>query len=85
MLEEHYGVALLDRQQSRRCQERSESYFLNGLDRLIEGGETLAEQLLQNWHGSRQDKVKALIQHCGFFDVVLSRPDGSCSNEQFKP
>ena len=75
----------LDRQQSRRCQERSESYFLNGLDRLIEGGVTLAEQLLQNWHGSREDKVKALIQHCGFFDVASNRPDANCSNEQFKP
>ncbi len=75
----------LDRQQSRRCQERSESYFLDGLDDLIDGGETLAEKLLQNWQGSHQDKFKALIGHCGFFDVASNRPDESCANAQFKP
>jgi glutamate--cysteine ligase len=74
----------LDRQQSRRCQDRSESYFLDGLDDLINSGETLAEQLLQNWHGSRQDKLKALIGHCGFFDVAPNRLDESCANAQFK-
>lgn len=75
----------LDRQQARLGQQRSESYFLNGLDSLIEGGVTLAEQLLQNWQGSRQDKVSALIKHCGFFDIASNRPDDRCSNEQFKP
>ena len=75
----------LDRQQLRLGHQRSESYFLNGLDSLIEGGVTLAEQLLQRWQGSREDKVRALIQHCGFFDVASNRPEGSCSNEQFKP
>jgi glutamate--cysteine ligase len=75
----------LDRQQSRRCQERSESYFLDGLDDLIDGGETLAEKLLQNWQGSRQDKLNALIGHCGFFDVASNRFDESCANAQFKP
>jgi hypothetical protein len=75
----------LDRQQSRRCQERSESFFLDGLDTLIEGGVTLSEQLLQKWRGSRQEKLKALIQHCGFFDVSSNRPEGSCANEHFMP
>jgi glutamate--cysteine ligase len=75
----------LDSQQSRRCQDRSESFFLDGLDSLIEGGVTLAEQLLQNWQGSRQEKLKALVGHCGFFDVTSNRPDESCANTQFKP
>ena len=75
----------LDRQQTQRCQERSESYFLDGLDGLIEGGVTLAEQLLQKWQGSREEKLKVLVQHCGFFDVASNRADGSCANAQFKP
>lgn len=75
----------LDRQKHRRCQERSESHFLNGLDGLIEGGVTLAEQLLQNWHGTRQEKVKALIEHCGFFDFASTNFDENCADAQFKP
>ena len=75
----------LDRQQVRRGQERSERCFLDGLDTLIEGGQTLAEQLLQNWHGDRQEKLKKLIDHCGFFDVVPNRPGENCANTQFSP
>lgn len=74
----------LDRQKYRRCQERSESHFLDGLDPLIESGVTLAEQLLQNWQGDRQEKLKALIEHCGFSDVASSHFDKSCANAQFK-
>lgn len=74
----------LDRQQQQRGQEKSESHFLDGLDSLIEGGVTLAEQLLQKWQGSRQEKLKALIGHCGFFDVHSIHPDGNCANAQFK-
>lgn len=73
----------LDRQQVRRGQERSESCFLDGLDDLIEGGQTLAEQLLQNWHGDRQEKFKKLVSHCGFFDVARSRSGDDCANAQF--
>ena len=75
----------LDRQQHQRGRKNSESRFLDGLDSLIEGGVTLAEQLLQNWQGSRQEKLKALIVHCGFFDVTSIHPDGTCANQQFKP
>jgi glutamate--cysteine ligase len=73
----------LDRQQLRRGQERSESCFLDGLDDLIEGGQTLAEQLLQNWHGDRQEKFKKLVGHCGFFDVASNRSSEDCANAQF--
>ena len=74
----------LDRQQHRQGYERSESHFLDGLDTLIESGVTLAEMLLQKWRGSRQEKIKALIEHCGFFDVAATTPDGNCTNAQFR-
>jgi glutamate--cysteine ligase len=74
----------LDRQRSNKCQKRSESYFLEGLDSLINGGVTLAEQLLQNWHGSREEKLQTLISHCGFFDVASGNPEQDCANAQFK-
>ncbi len=75
----------LDREQIRHGGEQSESCFLDGLEELIEGGQTLAEQLLQNWQGSRSDKLKALIGHCGFFDVATNRADGDCANAHFNP
>ena len=74
----------LDRQQQHRGQDKSESRFLDGLDGLIEGGVTLAEQLLQNWQGSRQQKLMAVIRHCGFFDVRSNSHDGNCANTQFR-
>jgi glutamate--cysteine ligase len=74
----------LDRQQQKHGKDRSESCFLDKLDSLIEGGVTLAEQLLQNWHGSREEKLKALIGHCGFFDVATNKVDDDCANEQFE-
>jgi len=72
----------LDRQSSRRGQERSESCFLDSLDSLVDGGETLAEQLLQSWHGSREEKLRALIAHCGFFDVSSPLLDKNCAQTQ---
>jgi glutamate--cysteine ligase len=72
----------LDRQQTRQGQERSESCFLDGLDRQVADGVTLAEQLLQKWQGSRQDKFKALIEHCGFFDFTSSQVTGKCAEAQ---
>jgi glutamate--cysteine ligase len=75
----------LDRQYQRRATERSESCFLDGLGELIESGQTLAEQLLHNWQGSRKEKVKALIGHCGFFDVATNLADDDCANAHFNP
>ena len=74
----------LDRQKSCTEREQSESYFLDGLDELINGGETLAEQLLSNWHGSREEKLNALVNHCGFFDVASSSLDRDCAHAQYK-
>ena len=73
----------LDRQQEQRGQERSESCFLDGLDSLIDSGQTLAEQLLGNWHGERREKVKKLIGHCGFFDIATKCVTGH--KQQHRP
>ncbi len=43
-----------------------ESVFLEVLEEIVSSGETLAERLLKRWHGGRQDKLKALIEHCGY-------------------
>lgn len=75
----------LDRQQIRLGRERSESCFLDGLDQLVAGGTTLAEQLLQNWHGDRRDKLRAVIEHCGFFDVAAKQATGKCADAQPGP
>ena len=72
----------LDRQSERQGRARSESCFLDGLDSLVAGGVTLAEQLLQKWHGNREDKLKAVIEHCGFFDISSLLLDKNCANAQ---
>jgi glutamate--cysteine ligase len=75
----------LDRQSRLLGQPRSESCFLDGLDNLVENGITLAEQLLQKWHGSREDKLKAVIEHCGFFDISSHFLDKSCASSREDP
>lgn len=76
----------LDRQQQRRCrQTMSESIFLEGLDELAEKGETLAEQLLRNWHGSRQEKLQTLIAHCGFDESSAAAARYGCADTQATP
>ena len=69
----------LDRQSHQHGHATSESCFLDGLDSLIDGGVTLAEQLLNNWQGSRADKLRAIIEHCGFFDDASLHHDEDCS------
>ena len=43
-----------------------ESRFLTVLEDIVATGETLAERLLKRWHGSRQEKLRVLIEHCGY-------------------
>lgn len=43
-----------------------ESRFLDILEEIVASGETLAEQLLRHWHGSRREKLAALVAHCGY-------------------
>ncbi len=45
-----------------------ESCFLRCVDEIVASGETLAEQLLLRWHGSREDKLRVLFDHCGYAD-----------------
>ncbi len=45
-----------------------ESCFLRFVDDIIASGETLAEQLLARWHGSHEDKLRVLFDHCGYAD-----------------
>lgn len=74
----------LDRQKSCTGRERSESYFLEGLDELINSGKTLAEQLLERWQGDRAEKLRLLIDHCGFFEIAPEAKDEECADAQFK-
>jgi len=46
-----------------------ESHFLNSIAEIAESGETLAEQLLVNWRGSRKEKLDLLFKHCGYANV----------------
>ena len=75
----------LDRQSLLHNRKRSESSFLDGLQELVESRETLAEQLLQHWQGDHDSKLRAVIAHCGFFDIASNRPHEDCTNEQFAP
>ncbi len=56
----------LIRQQRERGGRFDETLFLDGLDEIAESGVTLAERLLDRWHGTRQQRLKVLKEHCGF-------------------
>ena len=56
----------LTRQQRERGSRFDETLFLDGLDEIAESGVTLAERLLGRWHGTRQQRLTALKEHCGF-------------------
>jgi len=43
-----------------------EGVFLDVVDELLETGETLAEQLLQRWGGTRAERLQVLLDHCGY-------------------
>lgn len=43
-----------------------ERHFLGVLDEICTSGVTLAEQLLQRWQGSRQEKIAVLLDHCEY-------------------
>lgn len=56
----------LIRQQRERDSRFDETLFLDGIDEIAASGVTLAERLLGRWHGSRQQRLTALKEHCGF-------------------
>jgi len=43
-----------------------ESPFLQPLEAIVATGRTLAQQLLERWQGSRQEKLKILLEHCSY-------------------
>lgn len=56
----------LQRQKKQNNCGMDETVYLDDLDEIAESGVTLAERLLNNWHGSRADKLAALLDHCAF-------------------
>jgi len=56
----------LRRQFEAGCTGADESSFLYPLKEIVESGETLAEQLLARWQGSRAEKLKMLFDRCDF-------------------
>ncbi|MFA5516417.1 MAG: glutamate-cysteine ligase family protein [Desulfuromonadales bacterium] len=56
----------LARQGRKNALGQDETIYLDALTEIADSGVTLAERLLQNWRGSRQEKVAALTTHCGY-------------------
>jgi glutamate--cysteine ligase len=56
----------LARQGARNGRGLDETIYLDGIEEIAESGVTLAERLLSRWHGSRDEKVALLVEHCGF-------------------
>ncbi len=56
----------LKRQRERRKTGLDEAVFLEGLWEIAESGVTLAERLLSRWKGTREEKMRVLLDHCGF-------------------
>lgn len=75
----------LRRESARRGQAVNESLFLQGLVRLVDGGVTLAEQLLEQWHGGRSARQQALLAHCGFAATRPQAPAGDCGKGGASP
>jgi glutamate--cysteine ligase len=48
------------------CTGRFETEFLEVLTEVAESGVTLAERLLRVWKGSREERLAALLAHCGY-------------------
>ena len=55
----------LRRQAAAAGRTLDEAVYLDGVEEIATSGVTLAERLLADWHGSRQDKLQALRRHCG--------------------
>jgi glutamate--cysteine ligase len=72
----------LDRQQALTGKVYSEARFLDSLEPLLASGETLAEQLLRKWHGSREERLRALKEHCAFLDIAPRPNEDDCADAQ---
>lgn len=56
----------LVRQEPRSCPYSDETVFLDGMEEIVHSGVTLAERLLQAWHGNHEQRVAVLLAHCGY-------------------
>lgn len=55
----------LRRQAAASDRYQDEGTYLDGIEEIAASGVTLAERLLADWKGSRQQKLQALQRHCG--------------------
>ncbi|MEJ2200947.1 MAG: glutamate-cysteine ligase family protein [Desulfuromonadaceae bacterium] len=55
----------LQRQNRRNARGEDEAVFLDEIIALTSRGETLAQHLLERWHGCRAEKLALLRAHCG--------------------
>lgn len=60
------SAAGLTRQRVQNARGLDETIYLEGIWEIAESGVTLAERLLEGWRGGREEKLRALISHCGF-------------------
>lgn len=56
----------LKRQRKKDNHVLDESIYLDKIEEIAESGVTLAERILDRWKGSQEDKLKMLIEHCGY-------------------
>jgi glutamate--cysteine ligase len=56
----------LQRQGTGCCAGKDERVFLDGIEEVASSGVTLAERLLRVWRGSREERLAALLAHCGY-------------------
>lgn len=73
----------LERQSCQWARGLNEAIFLDGLEKIILSGQTLAEQLLQQWHGSRQEKLALLTRHCAQTGSLAPPETIPCAYAQF--
>lgn len=73
----------LERQSCQWARGLNEAIFLEGLQQLISSGQTLAEQLLEQWHGSRQEKLATLARHCALTGSLAPPETVPCAYAQF--
>lgn len=60
------------RQGPGRCTGADESLFLDGMEEVAHSGVTLAERLLQDWKGTPEQRLAALLAHCGYPETISS-------------
>lgn len=74
----------LERESCRWMRDRNEAVFLDGLEQIIESGKTSADRLLEDWHGSRAEKLAVLKRHCAFPGDLAPSPVLPCAYARSK-